>query len=108
MDPSARIERIAARTRGRERDPLRAIAADAAAKGGRLRGPLEVTVEVTRDCAGGCVFCVQAARRDRRHVAVDRFADLVRALAAAGVARLRLTGGEPSAHPRLAELVALA
>jgi len=108
MDPSARIDAIARCQRGREHDPLRAIVADAAAKGGRLSGPLEVTVEVTRDCAGGCAFCVQAAREDPRHMQVDRFARLVRELAAAGVARLRLTGGEPSAHPHLLELVSLA
>lgn len=108
MDPSARIDALARRQRGRARDPLRAIAADAATKGGRLRGPIEVTVEVTRDCAGACAFCVQATRDDPRHMEVDRFAGLVRELAAASVARLRLTGGEPSAHPRLVELVALA
>lgn len=108
MNLSARIDALARRQRGCERDPLRALAVDAMTRGGRLRGPTEVTVEITRDCAGACVFCVQAARSDPRHMPVERFAGLVREFAAAGVARLRLTGGEPSAHPRLVELVALA
>lgn len=75
---------------------------------GEREGPIEAHVQVTRDCALPCVSCHVEPSPGGPHVPLatldERFADL----AARGVLRVALGGGESLRHPELPEIVAAA
>ncbi|MBL8719518.1 MAG: GTP 3',8-cyclase MoaA [Myxococcales bacterium] len=71
--------------------------------------PRAVRLSITDRCDMACVYC-RPGRRDamlaaERRLGVDDFEALVRGLVAAGVRRVRLTGGEPLIHPRIVQIV---
>ncbi|MBK9259876.1 MAG: radical SAM protein [Polyangiaceae bacterium] len=73
------------------------------------RPPAAARVSITDRCDLACVYCRPAngdacLPRERR-LDVSAWAELFKALAAQGVRRLKLTGGEPLLHPHVVELV---
>ena len=63
-------------------------------------------IQVTRVCNQRCLFCSNP--ENQRLVEVDDFRTQVRDLAQSGHDGVLLTGGEPTLHPRLPELVRIA
>ncbi len=63
-------------------------------------------IQVTRVCNQRCLFCSNP--ENKRLVTPDDFREQVRDLAASGHDGVLLTGGEPTLHPRLPELVRIA
>ncbi|MBI5489742.1 MAG: radical SAM protein [Deltaproteobacteria bacterium] len=63
-------------------------------------------IQVTRVCNQRCLFCSNP--ENQRLVGVGEFREQVRDLVASGHDGVLLTGGEPTLHPRLPELVRLA
>ena len=75
---------------------------------GAVLPPRSVRISLTDRCDLACVYC-----RPHRHdgyleerLAEDEFRTMARGLVAAGVRRVRLTGGEPLLHARVVERVA--
>lgn len=71
--------------------------------------PRAVRISITDRCDLACVYC-RPSRRDgylpRSHrLAPEAWATLVGALAAKGIRRVRITGGEPLVHPHVVEIV---
>jgi len=67
-----------------------------------------VRVSLTDRCDLACVYC-RPSRNDgylEKRLGDEAWKSMVRALVKAGVRRVRITGGEPLLHPRVAELVA--
>lgn len=70
--------------------------------------PRSVRLSLTDRCDLACIYC----RPDKRDGYLDESLDLdawktmARGLVAAGVRRVRLTGGEPLLHPKIVEVVA--
>jgi len=67
-----------------------------------------VRVSLTDRCDLACVYC-RPSRNDgylEKRLGDEAWKSMVRALVKAGVTRVRITGGEPLLHPRVAELVA--
>ena len=65
-------------------------------------------VSLTDRCDLACVYC-RPSRNDgylEKRLGDEAWKSMVRALVKAGVRRVRITGGEPLLHPRVAELVA--
>lgn len=65
-------------------------------------------VSLTDRCDLACVYC-RPSRNDgylEKRLGDEAWKSMVRALVKAGVTRVRITGGEPLLHPRVAELVA--
>jgi cyclic pyranopterin phosphate synthase len=80
--------------------------ADAAAR--HRSEPRTVRVSLTDRCDLACVYC-RPSRTDGyfdRRLDDDAWKTMLRSLVAAGVKRVRVTGGEPLLHPRVTELVA--
>jgi cyclic pyranopterin phosphate synthase len=72
--------------------------------------PRTVRISLTDRCDLACVYC-RPSRADGyleqgRRLDEDAWRAMVRALVAAGVRRVRLTGGEPLLHPNVVERVA--
>jgi GTP 3',8-cyclase len=70
--------------------------------------PKTVRVSLTDRCDLACVYC-RPSRSDgylEKRLEDGAWRAMVRALVAAGVRRVRITGGEPLLHPRVTELVA--
>lgn len=70
--------------------------------------PRTVRVSLTDRCDLACVYC-RPSRSDgyfERRLDDDAWKTMLRGLVAAGVRRVRITGGEPLLHPRVTELVA--
>src|SRR6516164_8075500 len=70
--------------------------------------PRTVRVSLTDRCDLACVYC-RPSRTDGyfdRRLDDDAWKTMLRSLVAAGVKRVRVTGGEPLLHPRVTELVA--
>ncbi len=70
------------------------------------RFPLRITV--TDYCNAGCVFCSNDGMGERRngvHVDSDKFTYLINILAQKGVNHISLSGGDPTMHPEICELV---
>jgi cyclic pyranopterin phosphate synthase len=70
--------------------------------------PRTVRVSLTDRCDLACVYC-RPSRNDgylEKRLGDEAWKSMVRALVQAGVRRVRITGGEPLLHPRVAELVA--
>lgn len=73
------------------------------------RSPAAARISITDRCDLACIYCRPAQGdacfpRERR-LDVAPWAEVFKALAAQGVRRLRLTGGEPLLHPQVTELV---
>ena len=61
---------------------------------------------VTRTCNLACEHCyVDAGPGLRGHMAMRQFRKIVETLGNAGISDIRLTGGEPTVHPRFRELL---
>jgi cyclic pyranopterin phosphate synthase len=70
--------------------------------------PRTVRVSLTDRCDLACVYC-RPSRSDgyfERRLDDDAWKTMLRGLVAAGVRRVRITGGEPLLHPRVTELIA--
>jgi molybdenum cofactor biosynthesis enzyme MoaA len=71
-----------------------------------LRYPQELCCEVTNACNAQCRVCIaDAPDRSPTHLSSDVFAATIKSLAHP-VARITLTGGEPTAHPDLTGIIA--
>src|SRR5579862_3510966 len=69
--------------------------------------PRTVRISLTDRCDMACVYC-RPSRNDgylEQRLDDRAWRAMVRALVDAGVRRVRITGGEPLLHPRVAELV---
>ncbi|MSP93193.1 MAG: radical SAM protein [Myxococcales bacterium] len=74
-----------------------------------VQAPDERPFRVTDACAAHCVFCAEHVPRRTPDLATDAVLDRLRqALVREVPRRLVLTGGEPTLHPRLPRLVAMA
>jgi cyclic pyranopterin phosphate synthase len=70
--------------------------------------PRTVRISLTDRCDLACVYC-RPSRSDgylEKRLDDDAWKAMIRALVAAGVRRVRITGGEPLLHPRAVEMVA--
>jgi cyclic pyranopterin phosphate synthase len=70
--------------------------------------PRTVRISLTDRCDLACVYC-RPSRSDgylEKRLDDEAWKAMVRALVAAGVRRVRITGGEPLLHPRVVEMVA--
>jgi GTP 3',8-cyclase len=70
--------------------------------------PRTVRISLTDRCDLACVYC-RPSRSDgylEKRLEDEAWQAMVRALVEAGVRRVRITGGEPLLHPRVARLVA--
>lgn len=90
--------------RNRRNTAIQEIGRHVLARGGKLRAPLSVSIELTTQCNRSCVFCVQAfdhllGARPVRHFDSESLAALAGQLADMGVVAVEFTGGEPSYHP---------
>lgn len=68
----------------------------------------DLRLSITDRCNFRCVYCMDPdARFMQRHalLTVDEFERVARVCAGLGVERVRLTGGEPTLHPRLTEII---
>ena len=65
-------------------------------------------ISVTEACNLQCVYCVpengEAAKTSCKTLSVDEIAEIVRAAAACGVTKVRVTGGEPLLRPDIVEI----
>lgn len=90
-------------------DRFLGVAAAGRRRAGGDSPPLAVSWEVTRVCTLSCPHCYLNSRADPgRGPELEPAAalDLAAALAASGVARVTLSGGEPTLRPDLADIVA--
>jgi cyclic pyranopterin phosphate synthase len=73
----------------------------------------DLRISVTDRCNFRCPYCMpadvfgpgHAFLRDREHMSVPEFREIVRAFRTLGVEKVRLTGGEPLLRPEVPELV---
>lgn len=63
-------------------------------------------VRLTRRCNNGCLFCHDALRQDGSVVPFEEVNRDIELGRSRGASRLVLSGGEPTLHPRFAEVVA--
>ena len=80
------------------------------AEGSARVPPRSVRVSLTDRCDLACVYC-RPSRSDgyfEERLGDDAWRAMISALLAAGVQRIRITGGEPLLHPRVVERVAFA
>jgi radical SAM protein with 4Fe4S-binding SPASM domain len=72
--------------------------------------PRRVVVEPTNACNLGCAYCGNKDMlRPRTYLSVELYTQLLDEMVALGIPRLTLhTIGEPTLHPRIAEMIALA
>ncbi len=69
-------------------------------------------ISITERCDFRCLYCIggapgACAPHNARDLPFDHFAGFVRAALACGIAKFRLTGGEPLLHERIVDMVAL-
>lgn len=68
--------------------------------------PDRIYLEVTQRCNLACPFCYRnAGSAAVEEQSTDELLDLIRSLAILGVHELRFTGGEPTTHPDILELI---
>ncbi len=77
---------------------------DVASAAARTSAPLESHVSITSQCAAPCEGCYQPVSRDGAHVPLTTILATLDRLAADGVFTVALGGGEPLAHPDLAQI----
>lgn len=90
--------------------PGRALRALPILASGERPPPRSVRVSVTDRCDFACTYC-RPSHRDtyaEERLAITVWRSMFEGLRAAGVRRLRLTGGEPLLHPNIVAFVALA
>ena len=69
----------------------------------------DLRISITDRCNFRCVYCMEPDVRFAAHEALLTVAEIVRAAAIAeslGVRKVRLTGGEPTLHPHLSDIIA--
>lgn len=99
--------------RYQENSPLRRIYRDAHVKGGTLRAPMVVMLDLTNMCNINCTFCYRSGpaalmpKGDARYLSLQRLDELCAQFSEMGVASITLSGGEPTCHPQFVEAVAL-
>jgi len=73
------------------------------------RAPDYARISVTERCDFRCLYCIGGAGlpQDTRDLPFEHFAGFARAALACGIAKFRLTGGEPLLHERIIDMVAL-
>jgi len=62
-------------------------------------------VSLTGLCNNNCIFCLDGDRTDRFHKSEEKIKDEINSGIAEGATRLVLSGGEPTIHPKLVELI---
>ena len=93
--------------------PLRRLYQDAKRRGGVLRSPIVVMLDLTNMCNINCTFCYRSGpgtlmpKGDVRHLPLSRLDALCAQFSEMGVASITLSGGEPTCHPQFLEAVAL-
>ncbi len=68
----------------------------------------DLRLSITDRCNFRCVYCMEPDVRfmDRDELlSVDEIARVARACVALGVTKIRITGGEPTVHPRLTDII---
>lgn len=71
--------------------------------------PACVSIEITTTCNIACTYCYGCYGPDKKEkLPVERIQPFFEMLASRGVCGLEITGGEPLAHPKFAELYRLA
>ena len=75
-----------------------------------LRPPIAMLAELTHRCPLQCPYCSNPLDLQRRseELTAEEWCDVIRQAAALGVMQIHLSGGEPTARPDLAEIVAAA
>ena len=75
-----------------------------------LRPPIAMLAELTHRCPLQCPYCSNPLDLQRRseELTTEEWCDVIRQAAARGVMQIHLSGGEPTARPDLAEIVAAA
>ena len=75
-----------------------------------LRPPIAMLAELTHRCPLQCPYCSNPLDLQRRseELTTEEWCDVIRQAAALGVMQIHLSGGEPTARPDLAEIVAAA
>ncbi len=74
----------------------------------RLSQPLSAHLELTYQCNWRCVFCYNPRRHDERRLSGAEWEDVLDDLRALGGLFVTLTGGEPTTHPELLQVLAAA
>lgn len=72
-----------------------------------VASPRSVRISITDRCDFACTYC-RPSRSDgyaETRLSVDAWRTTIDGLVAAGVRRVRITGGEPLVHPRVVEIV---
>lgn len=67
--------------------------------------PELVDVKITDYCPFGCEFCYQASTKDGLHAGLDEVRRLIGYLGELEVFEVALGGGEPTMHPKFAEIL---
>jgi len=67
---------------------------------------VRIAIQVTTRCNMDCVHCL--VRRSGRDLAIETFERICSFARTSGVSYLDLTGGEPTVHPRIADMLAMA
>ena len=75
-----------------------------------LRPPIAMLAELTHRCPLQCPYCSNPLDLQRRseELSTEEWCNVIRQAAALGVMQIHLSGGEPTARPDLAEIVAAA
>lgn len=94
---------------------LRKLFDHTVARGGRLRSPLVVIMDLTNKCNQNCIFCYREGQKglggreeDWLFRSLEDLETIFEDLKAMNVASVALTGGEATCHPRFLDALALA
>ncbi len=71
----------------------------------RTRFARRVYFQITRNCCLQCDFCFIKAKKGRARVPLEAASKMAEFLGRQGLVEARLTGGEPTTHPHLFEIV---
>lgn len=70
---------------------------------------LPLRIAITDYCNLGCFFCSNEGmslwQKNKTHINVDKFKYLINELAKAGLKNISITGGEPTIHPEITEII---
>lgn len=70
-----------------------------------LSAPSKVYIEITRRCNLNCKNCYNRSSREDSEIPFDKIKSLIDLFAQKGVFEFRITGGEPTSHPKLFEVI---